>query len=139
MPGMQDKPLPPLGDRGWTPEDISTLPELPIGFVWRRPYVNSMVVRTDSIEIAAHDQRVALIAALITHNGWLSAVGGHREELGRRHHIWTLTFDRAVDYAVGWITKYPEAIAAEAQARHEALMAQHRHRIPMRTTEPDQK
>jgi antitoxin (DNA-binding transcriptional repressor) of toxin-antitoxin stability system len=128
MRGMQK--LPPLGDRGWTPEEMATLPGLPEGYCWRRPYQGSMGQVTDTVEIAVHGLRVALIAPLVGRAGWVAAIGQHRDDLARRQHIWVTRFDRGVDYVVGWVRKYPEAIAAEALAHHEALMKDRRWGVP---------
>lgn len=120
MPAMP-LTLPPLGDRGWTPEDMGTLPGLPEGFCWRRPFQGAMGQVTDTVEIAAHGQRVALVAPLVGGAGWVVAIGQHREDLSRRKRIWVMRFDRGVDYVVGWVRKYSEPIACEVLARGKAL------------------
>ncbi len=101
---------------------MGTLPALPDDFIWRRSYQGSMYVRTDQVEIAAHNHRVALVSPLVGGGGWVAAIGQHREDLKRRKYIWVTRFDRGIDYIVGWVRKYPDAIAAEAQAHQEALM-----------------
>lgn len=125
MPAMP-RTLPPLGDRGWTPEDIGTLPGLPEGFSWRRPFQGAMGQVTDTVEIAVHDQRVALVAPLVEGAGWVVAVGQHREDLARRKRMWVTRFDRGVDYVVGWVRQYPEAIAGEVLAHRSALTQERR-------------
>lgn len=123
---ITELPLPGPGEL--TPHDLASLPTLPTGFMWARPNFGNNIPTHDYVEIRASDQRVASVSPLANREGWLAQIGCHREERKARHHIWTRSFGRGVDYVVGWVRRYSPAIALEAKAQDEALLGRHTHR-----------
>ncbi|MBN7139013.1 hypothetical protein A7A76_07880 [Lysobacter enzymogenes] len=107
--------LPPLGDRGWSPADLDGLPALPDGFAWGGSFYDYHRPG-DLAGVWYQGKRVALVSALVTGKGWVAHIGDHREALSGRHHVWTRTFDRGVDYVTGWLRKYGPAIREEVDA-----------------------
>jgi len=121
--------LPPLGSRGMTPADHSTLPVLPDGLSWALSYAGTFPPPPDKVEMQCAGARVAIVCPLATGEGWLAQVGCHRDNLEGRHSIWTRTFDRGIDYVVAWGRQYASAIQAEATAAVEARLASNPYRI----------
>lgn len=121
--------LPPLGLRGWTPDDLGSLPALPGGFTWARPNYGYNCSPAGHVDVVCAGQAVARIVPLVNGKGWLAATGEHRNDLDRRHGLWCRTFDRAVDYVSGWVSKYDGAIRDEAEAHYRELLSRHTHRI----------
>lgn len=73
--------LPPLGPRGWSPEDVVGLPALPAGFAWGRPYYGGSLVIAGEVAVLVGSDQVAMVSPLVTGAGWLAQVGKHREAL----------------------------------------------------------
>lgn len=120
--------LPPLGLRGWSPKNVHALPRLPEPFRWARPNYGMNLQPESEVEMTCAGQRIAVIAPLVTGAGWLAATGAHRDPPQSGHSIWTKTFDRAVDYVMGWAKLHHDAIILEAEAKSQALLSRHVHR-----------
>lgn len=120
--------LPPLGIRGWTPAELASLPALPDGFVWGGSFYDYHRPG-DLAGVWYQGRRVALVSALVTGQGWVAHIGDYREALSGRHHIWTRTFDRGVDYVMGWLCKYGPAIREEVEAISRAHLANNTYRV----------
>ncbi|UZW62772.1 hypothetical protein [Lysobacter enzymogenes] len=123
-----DTQLPPLGIRGWSPADLDGLPALPEALVWGGPLYDYQRTANQA-GIWYQSQRVALVSPLVTGTGWVAHIGTHREGIERRHHIWTKTFDRSVDYVVGWVRKYAPAIRDEVDAYQRERTANNPYRV----------
>ncbi|MGN7917336.1 hypothetical protein [Lysobacter sp. 22409] len=127
--------LPPLGSRGFTPRDLSTLPALPDGFDWSHPNYGNRLRTDDRVEILLDGRRVAIVEPLANGAGWVAFTGCYRDDREQRHHIWVTEFDRGVDYVVHWVERYGSAIADQARAIFQTLVSRHGHRIPYERTD----